>query len=523
MLQRMHRDDPAHDAPTAQEILRILADGASCQVGEAYFRTLVRGLARALGAAGAWITEYRPEERSLRTLALWVGGKHVTRYAYAVAGTPCAAVIDERRRVHVSEAVTALYPGDAALARFRAEGYLGAPILEADGACLGHLAVMDTRPLPPDPDLLGIFALFTDRAIREYRRWRAERRTQCLVDEIEHLREASDLVDDADGPWGESDATRRLREAIHHAASRDEAALVVGEPGSGKGWTARAIHRASARAERPFVCARSAARSTAEIEVDWFGAAGGSAAGGELTREGRFARADGGTAFVDRVDELPASLQQKLLRVIEQREIVPAGDTRARKVDVRVIASTRADPAVSVSEGRLGADLLRALSSSVVHVPPLRVRGDDASLLAERFAGQMAARQGRRIDPLDEPARARIRGHDWPGNVRELRNAVERALLLSSGSRLEIERVLTGEADPEIDLPVAPGVDAGPGVSRVLTAEEVRRLERENLRRAMEACGWKVAGRSGAARLLGLPPSTLASRLQVLGLRRPRS
>lgn len=521
MLRRMHRDDPTHEAPTAEEILRILADGAGHQVGEAYFRALVRGLARALGAAGAWITEYRPEERSLRTLALWVGGKHVTRYAYAVAGTPCAAVIDERRRVHVSEAVTALYPGDAALARFRADGYLGAPILDADGACLGHLAVMDTGPLPPDADLLAVFDLFADRAIREYRRWRAERRAQCFGDEVEQLREAAGLFDDGDDPCGESDATRRLREAIHHAASWDEAVLVAGEPGSGKGWTARAIHRASARAERPFVCARSAARSTAEIEVDWFGAAGG--AGGELAREGCFARADGGTAFVDFVDELSPSLQQKLLRVIAQREIVPAGDTRARKVDVRVIASTRADPAVSVSEGRLGEDLLRALSSSVVRVPPLRARGDDASLLAERFAGQMASRQGRRIDPLDEPARARIRGYDWPGNVRELRNAVERALLLSSGSRLEIERVLTGEADPEIDLPAAPGVDAGPGVSRVLTAEEMRRLERENLRRAMEACGWKVAGRSGAARLLGLPPSTLASRLQVLGLRRPRS
>jgi transcriptional regulator with GAF, ATPase, and Fis domain len=191
------------------------------------------------------------------------------------------------------------------------------------------------------------------------------------------------------------------------------------------------------------------------------------------------------------------------------------GSSRTRKVDVRVVAATNHDLGVAVAEGKFREDLFYRLSVFPLSLPPLRERGDDVLLLAAEFARQFAVRSGRRLAPLSAEAAGRLRAYSWPGNVRELQNVIERAVITARDDQLNLDRALPGS------LPEAPASRA-PEASGVMTARDVARLERENLRRALDSTGWQIAGERGAARLLGLAPSTLASRVKALRLRRHR-
>ena len=251
------------------------------------------------------------------------------------------------------------------------------------------------------------------------------------------------------------------------------------------------------------------------MESEFFGHERGAFTGATSRREGRFALADEGTIFLDEVGELPLDLQAKLLRVLQESEFEPIGSARTRKVDVRVIAATNRDLDEMVREGSFREDLFYRLNVFPLRIPPLRERGNDVSLLARAFAERLAKRMGRRIDSLHADDLRRLQEYSWPGNVRELQNVIERAIIFSSGPRLDLNRAMPQVTEPLV--PVATSLDTE---ARIVSANELQSFERTNIKRALQECGGKISGRDGAASRLGVPPSTLSSRMKALGIER---
>jgi formate hydrogenlyase transcriptional activator len=304
-------------------------------------------------------------------------------------------------------------------------------------------------------------------------------------------------------------------------AKTDTTVLITGETGTGKELVARSIHSASNRADKPLVTVNCAAIPANLIESEFFGHERGAFTGAVGRREGRFGLANGGTLFLDEVGELPLELQPKLLRVIQEGEFEPLGGTRTVKVDVRVLAATNRDLKQMAAEGKFREDLYFRLHVFPIHIPPLRERGGDVEHLAAAFVRRLVRRLGKRIGPLNDEHLKRLRSYDWPGNVRELQNVIERAIILTSGSELQLERAMAGFTTSPMSAAKATAPAAADNI-RVLTTRELEEFERSNILRALAACGWRISGESGAARLLGLPPTTLSSRMKALSIKRPR-
>jgi transcriptional regulator with GAF, ATPase, and Fis domain len=337
-------------------------------------------------------------------------------------------------------------------------------------------------------------------------RLEAEEKLRYLRAEIDELHGFDEIV-------GQSPSLRQVLADVERVAPTDATVLVTGETGTGKELIARAIHRRSPRAEKPLITVNCAAIPGNLQESELFGHEKGAFTGALQRRDGRFKLADKGTIFLDEVGEMGPELQAKLLRVLQEGEFEPLGSSRTVRVDVRVVAATNKDLAQMAKAGTFRADLLYRLNVFPLHLPPLRERGDDVTVLAEAFARGFAKRRGRAVAPLSADQKAKLRRYEWPGNVRELQNVIERALITSADGRtLNLERAL-----PEAEAPAAPQADGG----RVLTATELEDFERANIARALEAAGWKISGAGGAAALLGLNPNTLSSRMKKLGIRKP--
>lgn len=316
---------------------------------------------------------------------------------------------------------------------------------------------------------------------------------------------------------GRSDPIKRLKRSLAQVAATDATVLVLGETGTGKEVVAREIHAASRRRAKPLVRVNCAAVPENLIESEFFGHEKGAFTGATARREGRFAMADGGTLFLDEVGELPLDIQAKLLRVLQEGEFEPVGSDGTRRVDVRVIAATNRDLAADVRAGRFREDLFYRLNVFPLHVPPLRERGDDVCRLAELFLSRFSREQGRPAPTLSpEDARA-LRSYPWPGNVRELQNAIERALIVAGRSAAPSIGQAIGGAGAAEPKPVDGSAQEPPPI---LTLADFERLERENILRALNHCGGKISGLGGAAALLGMPPSTLSSRMKALGIDR---
>ena len=347
-------------------------------------------------------------------------------------------------------------------------------------------------------------------------RLEAERRIRSLTEETEYLREELRELGRAGEISGRSERLAQVLRELREVAPTNTTVLILGETGTGKELFARALHAASGRRDKPLVKVNCAAIPATLIESEFFGHERGAFTGATGKRDGRFTLADGGTIFLDEVGELPIDLQSKLLRVLQEGEFEPVGSSRTRRVDVRVVAATNRDLFRSVSEGKFREDLYYRLSVFPITLPPLRERGDDVVLLAEEFARQFAGRMGRRVEPLSPDMATRLKAYAWPGNVRELQNVIERAIITARDGRLNLDRALPVTAVAE---PSERDMETG-GSGTLLTADDLARIERENLRLALERSAWKVAGDAGAARLLGMAPSTLTSRMKALGLRR---
>ena len=300
-----------------------------------------------------------------------------------------------------------------------------------------------------------------------------------------------------------SEAMREVFKRIGMAAGSDATVRVLGETGTGKELVARALHRASARAARPFVAVNCAAIPAELMESELFGHVKGAFTGATADRLGRFREADGGTLFLDEIGDMPLATQAKILRVLQEREITPVGGTRVLPVDVRVVAATHRDLPAAVAEGRFREDLWYRLQVVPLVLPPLRERLGDVLLLAEHFLRRIGGAVPKR---LSAAAARRLIGHRWPGNVRELRNAMERAAIMAHGHFIEAEH---------IDLqPVA--ASAGVDIAWDGTlADAVAQVEREMVRRALAETG---GNRAEAARRLGLSRQQLYRKLAEHGL-----
>jgi two-component system response regulator HydG len=323
-----------------------------------------------------------------------------------------------------------------------------------------------------------------------------------LKDEVRSLRHELAAAFDARQSIGQSPAMRQVRDLAAAIAPSEATVLITGESGTGKEVMARLIHANSARRNGPYVTVNCAALTETLLESELFGHEKGAFTGAEKRREGRFMAAHKGTIFLDEIGEIPLSMQVKLLRVIQEREIQRVGGDQPLKVDVRILAATNKDLAQEVAEGRFRQDLYYRLNVVALTLPPLRDRREDIPLLAMHFLKIFAQRNGKGVKGFTPTAMDRLLKHSWPGNVRELENAVERAVVL-----------LVGEYVSERELPptIVAGEEAPRPASRPdfahMTLEEIERLAVQD---TLEQVG---GNKSEAARRLGINRKTLLAKL----------
>ncbi len=340
----------------------------------------------------------------------------------------------------------------------------------------------------------------------------------------------SDDPDDQDATLvGRGHAMVRLRQLIERVAPTDATVLITGESGTGKEMVAREFYRRSPRRSQPFIKVNCAAISENLIESEFFGHERGAFTGATERREGRFELANQGTLLLDEVSEIPANLQAKLLRVLQEREFERVGGTRTIKVNVRIIATSNRDLMRHVEQGEFRQDLYYRLNVFPVHVPPLRDRLEDIPLLAEHFLRRFARKHGIKVTGFSDSARGALVAYRWPGNVRELQNTVERAVILSEAGRAVTAAALglpgpiggaeppdlamtAAEAAPEVAVDAPPNGETPSGLTdshgQVLRLDE---LEKQAIRAALRQTG---GNRTQAAAKLGISIRTLRNKLQ---------
>jgi transcriptional regulator with GAF, ATPase, and Fis domain len=315
-------------------------------------------------------------------------------------------------------------------------------------------------------------------------------------------------------PIGASPVFKRALQQVAQVGPTDATVLITGETGTGKELIARRLHAVSARRQRPLVVVNCAALPASLVESELFGHERGAFTGALQRKLGRFELAHGGTIFLDEVGELSLDMQGKLLRVLQEREFDRVGRASPVKVDVRVIAATNRPLERLVEQGRFRPDLFYRLNVYRLALPPLRERQEDIWPLADHFVRQFRARFAKAVRSIDEGSMERLLGYNWPGNVRELEHAIERAVLVAEGAVLHVEMPADGpRGRAETAGPVPPPAPAA--VPLVSLDERARQYIQEVLRHT----GGQIGGKGGAAEILGLPSSTLRSRMAKLGLR----
>ena len=344
-----------------------------------------------------------------------------------------------------------------------------------------------------------------------------DRLRERLELENAYLQEEIRIETNPRGIIGQSEAIQKTLRQVKLVAPTSAAVMITGESGTGKELIARAIHEASSRRDRPLIRVNCAAIPRELFESEFFGHVRGAFTGAMRDRIGRFELADGGTLFLDEIGEIPLELQGKLLRVLQEGHFERVGEERTRAVDVRLIAATNRDLKQEVQRGRFREDLYFRLNVFPVESVPLRERREDIPLLAQHFLTRESKALKSELRLSEGDAR-RLSRYDWPGNVRELQNVIERAAILAQNGRLRI------------DLPDGSGVQPSSGSARakpdarpaIMTSAEMRDHERANILAALQACGGKVFGPGGAAEMLDIKPTTLASRIKALGITNAR-
>jgi PAS domain S-box-containing protein len=376
---------------------------------------------------------------------------------------------------------------------------------------LGLHAVQAERPWPaPLLDRVRVVTSVFEQALARQLRDEAARAAAL---EVQHLKEQLQAeavylrqeVRERLGPTGvvgQSAAVRRVMEQIQQVAATDSTVLLLGETGTGKELFATQIHELGSRRSRPMVRVNCAAIPATLIESELFGREKGAYTGALARQVGRFELADHSTIFLDEIGDLPADVQVKLLRVLEERRIERLGSPRSIPIDTRIIAATHRNLEQRIADGAFREDLYYRLNVFPIRVPPLRERLEDIPLLVWRFVEEFSKAFGKRIESIDRDSLAGLQQYAWPGNIRELRHVVERAMITTTTRKLTI---------------AAPQASA----AAVRRSPRLIDVEREHIRSVLESTGWRIRGVGGAADRLGLKPTTLETRMAKLGLRRP--
>jgi formate hydrogenlyase transcriptional activator len=303
---------------------------------------------------------------------------------------------------------------------------------------------------------------------------------------------------------GNSPSLESVFAQVEQVAPTDSTVLIQGETGTGKELIARAVHNISSRCGRPFVRLNCAAIPFDLLESELFGHEKGAFTGAIAQKVGRFELADKGTLFLDEIGDIPAALQPKLLRVLQEQEFERLGSTRTLQVDVRLVAATNRDLANMVKQGQFRSDLYYRLNVFPIVLPPLRARSEDIPALVAHFVEIYGRRMGKQIEHIPPETMYALSSYSWPGNIRELQNFIERSVILSAGS--------------ELRAPIAELKDSSEAESlEAITLEEA---ERDHIRKTLEYTKWVVAGPNGAAARLGMKRSTLYFRMRKLGISR---
>src|SRR5262249_37529531 len=309
---------------------------------------------------------------------------------------------------------------------------------------------------------------------------------------------------------GTSAPLRAVLARVSQVAPTDSTVLITGETGTGKELVARAIHKGSPRSSRAFVSVSCAAIPPALIASELFGHEKGAFTGALQRRLGRFELADGGTIFLDEVGDLPSDTQLALLRVLQEREFERVGGTGTIRVDVRVIAATNRDLNAAMAAGAFRSDLFYRLNVFPIEMPPLRARREDIPLLVAYFVDRYARKAGKTIGNIDRQTMEILQRYTWPGNIRELQNVIERSVIICETDTFAIDESWLRRESPKARRPAQP------------LAEQLVAREREMIEAALTASRGRVSGPSGAAAKLGIPGSTLESKIKALAIRKDR-
>lgn len=357
-------------------------------------------------------------------------------------------------------------------------------------------------------DIIGMVMDITDRKQVELELQKAYEEIKQLQSKLEaesaYLQDEIKLEHNFENIIGQSEPLKYVLNRVQMVAPQDSAVIILGETGTGKELIARAIHQLSARSGRPLVKVNCAALPDDLIESELFGREKGAYTGAMTTQAGRFEIANNSTLFLDEIGELPLSLQAKLLRVLESGKFERLGNPLTLHSDTRIVAATNRDLEEEVKQKRFREDLWYRLKIFPVTVPPLRDRIDDVPLLVDHFVRFFARKMGKKYEDLHISASSMqaMQAYSWPGNVRELKNVIEAALISTNGDKLHFILPITSEA-------------------RTTNLKTFEEMERDYILKVLDHAKWKVDGENSASTILGMPESTLRSRMKKLGIQRP--
>ncbi|AUJ69833.1 sigma-54 interaction domain-containing protein [Pseudoalteromonas sp. NC201] len=374
-----------------------------------------------------------------------------------------------------------------------------------DGSCFP--VEYTSTPIFKDQQIIGAVAIFrdvsqqhkTENALREALN-KVQVLTEQLKDENAYLLETLNENWQDSGLVGSSAIFQAMLAQLELVSQTDSTVLVLGENGTGKELVARNLHRLSERSSQPFVKVNCAAFSPTLIESELFGHEKGAFTGANERRKGRFELADKGTIFLDEIGELPLEAQSKLLRVLQEREFERVGGSKSIQVDIRIVAATNRDLWQMVEGGEFRMDLYYRLNVFPIRVPALRERIEDIPVLANNLIVQLNKKLGKQLRGISKKAIHALQRYDWPGNIRELQNVLEREAILSKGRLIDLSQALNVTEQHKSE-------------NGELTLAQA---EAEHILRVLEISNWKIAGSNGAADKLGLPESTLRSKMKKL-------
>ncbi len=403
--------------------------------------------------------------------------------------------------------------------RERIRGIIGHPLV-FQGDVLGVLFVFLREP-PPE-ESVNWLRMIADHAAASIANAQAfaeiERLRTQLELENEYLRdEVSASAGNPSDIIGSSPGLLKVLQQAELVATTDSTVLITGESGVGKELIARAIHEGSSRQDGPMIKVNCASIPGDLFESEFFGHVQGSFTGAVRDRMGRFELADGGTLFLDEVGEIPLAMQSKLLRVLQEGTYERIGEEQTRHADVRIIAATNRDLEEEAAAGKFRQDLYYRLSVFPIEVIPLRKRTEDIPQLVSNFLEAHSRKLGIPVPKLKQKHLRELAAYDWPGNIRELQNVVERAIIRSRSGTLQFD---LPQSQPSA-APPTKSKAAKSGQRELLTNEQLKQLERDNLRAVLEKTGGKISGPGGAAEFMGIHPATLASRMRAMGIQRP--